>query len=102
MEIKSKPIGSYFIDLNLLGLQLAWEGQLAMSNNLGLAWWARVETCQPNVIYWFGPFLAKRSLKSSLNKFLVDLSGENPSKVTYSLLRSRCMEPYTNVLRSEN
>jgi len=30
-------------------------------NKLGLAWWAKIETNQPNGTYWFGPFITKRS-----------------------------------------
>ena len=31
-----------------------------LGNKLGLAWWAKVETHAPDVIYWFGPFLTKK------------------------------------------
>ena len=32
-------------------------------NKLGLAWWAKIETENPEATYWFGPFITKRSLK---------------------------------------
>ena len=35
-------------------------------NKLGLAWWAKIETENPNATYWYGPFLTKRSLKENI------------------------------------
>ena len=35
-------------------------------NKLGLAWWAKIETEQPNTTYWYGPFITKRSLKENI------------------------------------
>jgi len=45
-------------------------------NKLGLAWWAKIETDQPNSTYWFGPFITKRSLKENMPSFIKDLSDE--------------------------
>ena len=36
-------------------------------NKLGLAWWAKIETLNPNATYWYGPFLSKRSLEDNLS-----------------------------------
>ncbi len=68
----------------------------SLGNSFGLAWWARVETCRPNVIYWFGPFLTRKSLKANLNVFLDDLSLEGPDSIDHRLLRCRRGEPLTN------
>ena len=46
----------------------------SLGNSFGLAGWAKVETIQPEVTYWFGPFLTRRSLKVRLNGFIDDLS----------------------------
>ena len=43
-------------------------------NKLGLAWWAKIETDQPSVTYWFGPFITKRSLKENITSFLKENS----------------------------
>ena len=64
-------------------------------NKLGLAWWAKVETKTPNVIYWFGPFLTKRSLKGNLNSFLKDLSEEGSDHISHTLVRCKRIEPLT-------
>ncbi len=64
-------------------------------NILGLAWWARVQTNEPNVTYWFGPFLTRRSLKLNLSTFLDDLSVEAPDSINHSLVRCRRGEPLT-------
>ena len=40
------------------------------ANGLGLAWWARVSTQGPDVIYWYGPFVRRRTLESQLQAFL--------------------------------
>tara|TARA_Y100001968_G_scaffold322483_1_gene358633 strand:+ start:486 stop:716 length:231 start_codon:yes stop_codon:yes gene_type:complete len=68
----------------------------SLGNSIGLAWWARVETNQPNVIYWFGPFLTRRSLKLRLVAFIEDLSGEAPQKISHTLVRCRRNEPLTS------
>ena len=47
-------------------------GLRSFGNKLGFAWWAKVETSGPNVTYWFGPFLTRRSLKFNLSSFLED------------------------------
>ena len=68
----------------------------SLGNSVGLAWWAKVETNQPDVIYWFGPFLTRRSLKLSLTGFVEDLTAESPSGINHSLIRCRRNEPLTS------
>ena len=64
-------------------------------NKLGLAWWAKVETQSPEVTYWFGPFLTKRSLKGNLNTFLEELNNEGSNDITHTLIRCKRIEPLT-------
>ena len=64
-------------------------------NNLGLAWWAKIETKQPNTIYWYGPFITKRSLKQNITSFIKDLSDEGSSNIKYELVRCKKKEPLT-------
>ena len=64
-------------------------------NKLGLAWWAKVETRSPNVIYWYGPFLTKNSLKQNLNSFINDLSDEGSNDIKHELIRCKRTEPLT-------
>ena len=64
-------------------------------NKLGLAWWAKVETSEPDVIYWFGPFLTRRRLKKNLNPFIKDLSDEGARSVHHSIVREKRREPLT-------
>ena len=66
-----------------------------LGNKLGLAWWAKVETKAPNVIYWFGPFLTKKSLQGNLETFLDDLNHEGTKNITHSLIRCKKSEPLT-------
>ena len=68
----------------------------SLGNSFGLAWWAKVETIQPEVTYWFGPFLTRRSLKIRLNDFVDELSAETPKKINHSLIRCRRNEPLTS------
>ncbi|NBP98286.1 MAG: DUF1816 domain-containing protein, partial [Synechococcaceae bacterium WB6_3A_227] len=42
----------------------------ATANALGLAWWARVDTRQPDVTYWFGPYVRRHTLECKLPAFL--------------------------------
>ena len=64
-------------------------------NKLGLAWWAKVETNNPQTIYWYGPFLTKRGLKESLNSFLKDLQNEGSNNIKHKILRCNKEEPLT-------
>ena len=68
----------------------------SLGNSFGLAWWAKIETNQPDVTYWFGPFLTRRSLKVSLNVFVEDLAAESPQKINHRLIRCRRTEPLTS------
>ena len=71
------------------------RGLRSFGNKLGLAWWAKVETSAPNVTYWFGPFLTKRSLRINLSTFLKDLSYEGSQSIKHTLVRGRRGEPLT-------
>ena len=64
-------------------------------NNLGLAWWAKIETEQPSITYWYGPFLTKRSLKENLSLFIKDLSDEGATNIKHNLVRCKREEPFT-------
>ena len=64
-------------------------------NKLGLAWWAKIETGQPSSIYWFGPFITKRSLKENISSFIEDLTEEGSENIKYSLVRCKKEEPLT-------
>ena len=67
----------------------------SLGNSLGLAWWAKIQTGNPNATYWFGPFLTKRSLKLKVSIFLDDLSSEGIDSVDHSFIRCRRIEPLT-------
>ena len=75
---------------------LVWPVR-SVANGLGLAWWARVETKGPDVLYWFGPFVRQTSLQEALPAFLDELRGESPASLEYTLLRTRRGEPFTEV-----
>ena len=64
-------------------------------NKLGLAWWAKIETEQPNCTYWYGPFITKRSLKENIPSFIQDLNHEGSTNVKYSFIRCKKDEPLT-------
>ena len=64
-------------------------------NKLGLAWWAKIETKQPNTTYWYGPFITKRSLKENISSFIKDLSDEGSKNIKHSLVRCKKEEPLT-------
>ena len=66
-----------------------------LGNKLGLAWWAKVETKNPSGIYWYGPFLTKRSLNENLEKFLSDLSDEGSTDIKHHIVRCNKEEPLT-------
>ena len=68
----------------------------SLGNSFGLAWWAKIETNQPNVTYWFGHFLTRRSLKVRLTGFVDDLTAESPQGINHSLIRCRRNEPLTS------
>jgi hypothetical protein len=67
----------------------------SVANGLGLAWWARVESRQPDVTYWFGPYVRRSSLEAALAPFLADLRSEGAAELSHTLLRTRRGEPLT-------
>ena len=64
-------------------------------NKLGLAWWAKIETEQPNTVYWYGPFITRRSLKENISSFIQDLSDEGCVNIKHSFVRCKKEEPLT-------
>ena len=64
-------------------------------NKLGLAWWAKIETNQPDTTYWYGPFITKRSLKENISSFIKDLTDEGSTNIKQCLLRCKREEPLT-------
>ena len=64
-------------------------------NKLGLAWWAKIETENPNATYWYGPFLTKTSLKENMSSFMKDLAEEGSTEIKHSLFRCKKEEPLT-------
>lgn len=67
----------------------------SVANGLGLAWWARVETRQPDATYWFGPYVRRSTLETALPPFLADLRSEGVGELNHTLLRTRRGEPLT-------
>ena len=49
-------------------------------NKLGLAWWAKIETLNPNATYWYGPFLSKRNLEDNIFSFKLRLVINGPNQ----------------------
>jgi hypothetical protein len=70
----------------------------SLANGLGLAWWAKVQTESPAVVYWFGPFLRRRELESKLPVFLADLEAEAPASLRHEVVRLNRGEPLTEEL----
>ena len=64
-------------------------------NKLGLAWWAKITTNQPNATYWYGPFITKRSLKENMSSFIEDLTNEGSQNIQHSFVRCKKEEPLT-------
>tara|TARA_Y100001968_G_scaffold255698_1_gene241901 strand:+ start:123 stop:353 length:231 start_codon:yes stop_codon:yes gene_type:complete len=67
----------------------------SLGNSFGFAWWAKVQTREPNVTYWFGPFLTRRSLKGQLSIFEQELSSEGTQSITHTFIRGNRCEPLT-------
>ena len=66
-----------------------------LGNKLGLAWWAKIETEEPNTTYWYGPLITKRSLKQNITSFVNDLSDEGFINIKYEFIRCKKEEPLT-------
>ena len=64
-------------------------------NQLGLAWWAKIETEQPNTTYWYGPFITRRSLKENIDSFIQDLYDEGSINIKHNIVRCKKEEPLT-------
>ena len=66
-----------------------------LGNKLGLAWWAKIETEDPQATYWYGPFITKGSLKENMSSFIKDLADEGSTSIKYTLMRCKKEEPLT-------
>lgn len=66
-----------------------------VANALGLSWWAKVRSEDPQLIYWVGPFLRRRTLEHNLLLFLRDLQLEGAQDLTAERFRCRRSEPLT-------
>ena len=86
---------SSFLDLLLLSSFLGWEAFLEIANDLGLAWWARIETTEPSTTYFFGPFITRSKLEEKLSVFLDDLGNEESKVMDQKLFQAKCHEPFT-------
>ena len=64
-------------------------------NKLGLAFWAKIQTENPNTTYWYGPFLTKSSLNENLNSFVQDLTDEGSTNIKHKIVRCNKEEPLT-------
>ena len=64
-------------------------------NKLGLAWWAKIESEQPNTTYWYGPFITRRSLKENIDSFIQDLYDEGSINIKHNIVRCKKEEPLT-------
>ena len=67
----------------------------SLANGLGVAWWARVQTHDPDMTYWFGPFVRRQELDAALQPFLDDVRSEAPGTLEHQVLRTRRGEPLT-------
>ena len=67
----------------------------SVANALGLAWWARVCSEDPRLVYWVGPFMRRRQLERHLLLFLQDLQLEGAQDLTAERWRRRRSEPLT-------
>ena len=66
-----------------------------VANALGLAWWGKVRSEDPPLVYWVGPFVRKSRMERRLLLFLRDLQLEGAQDVTAQRLRRCCSEPLT-------
>ena len=83
------------IDILAMFCVLTWELIVSVSNFIGHAWWAKIETFNPNSIYWFGPFISRKALKIDLDILLRELSDERPAEIKHTLIQCAIKEPLT-------
>ena len=83
--------------------QLMFKWTIAcVANALGLAWWAKVRSEDPQLIYWVGPFARRTQLERHLLLFLRDLQLEGAQDLTAQRLRCRCSEPLTYPIHDDD
>lgn len=68
----------------------AFTGWLAnVLNEIGLAWWVKVETHHPRCTYYFGPFLTSAEANKEKEGYLQDLKAEGAEGFNVEVLRCR-------------
>ena len=90
-----------FIESIIMLSLLYWELILSIFNYLGIAWWAKVETDEPQVTYWFGPFLTKNRIQKKLGIFLNDLKKEGNTHIKHHIIQCKSLEPLTTSTKDE-
>ncbi len=93
--MQSRTTLSLIFDTSIKASFIAWDITLNLYNLLGKAYWAKVETLGPEVIYYIGPYINKNSLKRDLITFKSDLNKEGAFKINIIILRRYCAEPLT-------
>ena len=83
------------IDTIILLALLGFEFYLSLVNYFGFAWWGVIETREPNITYWYGPFLTKKALQVNLPEFMSDIRSENPSFISHKFLQCAATDELT-------
>ncbi len=58
-------------------------------NEIGLAWWVKVETQRPHCIYYFGPFLTPAEADKEKDGYIEDLKAEGAEGFDVQVVRCR-------------
>lgn len=58
-------------------------------NSLGLAYWVKIDTSQPDCTYYFGPFLTVIEAKNAKAGYLEDLTNEGCSGIDVEIKRCK-------------
>lgn len=68
----------------------SWLADLV--NEIGLAWWVKIETKTPPCTYYFGPFLTQAEAEKEKQGYIEDLKAEGAEGLEVMVMRCRPQE----------
>jgi hypothetical protein len=64
----------------------------SLLESVGLAWWIKIVTDNPECTYYFGPFLSQTEAEEARPGFIEDLESENAKIVSQDVMRTKPTE----------
>lgn len=69
--------------------------------NLGLAWWVKIDTTNPRCTYYFGPFLSQQNAKQAKAGYVEDLMAEQAQGISVTIMRGELKQKNLTIFEDQ-